>query len=81
MLKFKIIRCKHCGRCSVTSKEKVFKCIYCRKSESFFKKKILGLAVNLLKSFESGHEASIYCKVANASLVGGKELADKLYTQ
>jgi uncharacterized OB-fold protein len=62
MNRYKVIRCKNCGRVSVSSATKVFKCTYCGKSEKIFKEKVFGVSVNLLKSFDAPKEATLFCQ-------------------
>ena len=62
--RYKVIRCKNCGKISMSMAEKVFKCNYCGKSEQIFKERMLGVAVRLLRDFDSPQEASIFCRIS-----------------
>jgi hypothetical protein len=62
--KYKVIKCKNCGRISVSWASKTFKCRYCGKSYKIFKKSTLGLGVILLKSFNHPKNATEFCKIA-----------------
>lgn len=68
--RYLIIRCKSCGKSSLTTSHKLFKCNYCNKSEKIFKKREWGIAVNLL--FETNDRKEALARIrATKDLING----------
>ena len=60
MKKFKVIQCPNCGNYQVSQTTTSFKCFVCGKSRIMNPKSKLGLGVNVINSFDTGNEASLF---------------------